>query len=75
MDADVDVSSVGLLALYSLNVHDKLLTVHLHNFADLVSFVVTTNDLKLCKTEKSEKSALHNLESVSIKTNRRVSIG
>lgn len=46
VDADINVGSVGFLALYSLDVYDELLSVHLHNFADLVSFVVTTNDLK-----------------------------
>lgn len=46
VDADVDVGAVGLLSLYSLNVHNELLSVHLHNLADLVAFVVSADDLK-----------------------------
>jgi hypothetical protein len=46
MNSDVDVCSVGLLALDSFDVHDKLLTVDLHDLADLVAFVVTANDLE-----------------------------
>jgi hypothetical protein len=46
VNSDVNVRSVGLLALDSFDIHDKLLTVDLHDLADLVAFVVTANDLK-----------------------------
>lgn len=57
MDSDIDVSTVGFLSLNSFNVDNEFFTVHLHNFADLVSFVMPTNDLK-----NNKKVELNNLK-------------
>ena len=45
MDTDVDICTIGLLSLYPLNVNNEFLSVHLHDFADLVAFVVATDNL------------------------------
>lgn len=59
MNADVDVGSVGFLALYSLDVYDELLSVHLHNLTDLVAFVMAADHLK---GRKSLSASIHNLK-------------
>lgn len=46
MDSDVNIISVGFLSLNAFDINDKLFAVDLDNFADLVTFVVTTNNLK-----------------------------
>lgn len=46
MDSDIDVGSVGFLSLDSFNVNNELFAVHLHNFTDLVAFVMSADDLK-----------------------------
>ncbi len=45
MDADVYRSSVGLLTLDPLDVHNELLAVHLHDLANLLTLVVTAHNL------------------------------
>lgn len=45
VDADMDCGSVGLLSLHALDVDDILLPVDLHYFANLLAFVVSTDDL------------------------------
>ena len=45
MNSDVDSSTVGLLALDSLNVNNELASIALHDFAGLRALVVTTNNL------------------------------
>lgn len=46
MDANRDCSTVGLFSLDPLNVDHEFLTVALSHLADLLSFVVATNNLK-----------------------------
>lgn len=41
----MDCGSVGLLSLNTLDVDDVLLPVDLHNFADLLAFVVSADNL------------------------------
>lgn len=41
----MDCGSVGLLSLNTLDVDDVLLPVDLHDFADLRTFVVSTDNL------------------------------
>lgn len=50
VDANMDCGSVGLFSLDTLNVDDILLPVDLHNFADLLAFVVSTDNLFVNKT-------------------------
>lgn len=45
MDADMDCGSVGLLSLHTLDVDDILLPVDLHHLADLLPFIVSTDNL------------------------------
>lgn len=45
VDADMDCGSVGLLSLHTLDVDDVLLSVDLHHFANLLAFVVSTDNL------------------------------
>ena len=45
MNADIDIGAIGLLALYSLDVNDKLLTVHLNDLAYLISLIMTAYNL------------------------------
>lgn len=47
VDADVDRGSVGLLSLHTLDVDDVLLPVDLHHFANLLAFVVSTDNLRV----------------------------
>lgn len=46
MDADMDSCAVGLLTLHTLNVDDVLLPVDLDNFANLLAFVVSPDNLQ-----------------------------
>lgn len=46
MNSDIHIRSIGFFALYSLDVYNKLSSVHLYNLANLISLVVTTNNLK-----------------------------
>lgn len=46
VNADVDRGAVSLLTLDALDVDDKLLTIHLHDLAHLLTFVVTSHDLQ-----------------------------
>lgn len=41
----MDCGSIGFLSLHTLNVDDVLLPVHLHHFANLLAFVVSTDNL------------------------------
>lgn len=41
----MDCGSIGLLSLNTLDVDDVLLPVDLHYFADLLAFVVSTDNL------------------------------
>jgi len=45
MDANVDCCPVDLLTLNTLDVDDKLLTVDLNDLANLLAFVMTSNNL------------------------------
>ncbi len=45
VNADMHGGSVGFLPLDPLDVDDELLTVDLHHFADLLTLVVTTDNL------------------------------
>lgn len=45
VDANMDCGSVGLFSLDTLNVDDILLPVDLHHFANLLAFVVSTDNL------------------------------
>lgn len=45
VDADVHGGAVGLLSLHALNVDDVLLPVDLHYLANLLTFVVATDNL------------------------------
>ena len=47
VDADEDGCAVGLLPLDALDVHAELLSVALHDLADLLSLVVAANHLHL----------------------------
>lgn len=55
----MDCGSVGLLSLHTLNVDDVLLPVDLDYFANLLAFVVSTDNLFVNKTSKSSKCSLH----------------
>lgn len=55
VDADMDCGSVGLLSLHTLDVDDVLFPVDLHYFADLLAFVVSTDNLFIHSTSKSSK--------------------
>lgn len=45
VNSDMDCGSIGLFSLHTLNVDDILLPVDLHYFADLLAFVVSTDNL------------------------------
>lgn len=47
----MDCGSIGLFSLDTLNVDDILLPVDLHHFANLLAFVVSTDNLFVNKTE------------------------
>ena len=47
VDADEDGCAVGLLPLDALDVHAELLSVALHDLADLLSLVVAAHHLHL----------------------------
>lgn len=51
MDANMDCGSIGLFSLDTLNVDDILLPVDLHHFANLLAFVVSTDNLFVNKAE------------------------
>lgn len=51
MDANMDCGSIGLFSLDTLNVDDILLPVDLHHFANLLAFVVSTDNLFVNKPE------------------------
>lgn len=55
VDADMDCGSVGLLSLHTLDVDDILFPVDLHYFADLLAFVVSTDNLFVHSTSMSSK--------------------
>lgn len=59
VDADMDCGSVGLFSLHALDVDDVLLPVNLHHFADLLAFVVSTNNLKVQSINSSVTLRLH----------------
>ena len=46
MNADIDGGTVSLLTLDALDVDNKLLTIHLHDLAHLLTFVVTSHNLQ-----------------------------
>lgn len=56
VDSDMDCGSIGLFSLHTLNVDDILLPVDLHYFADLLAFVVSTDDL-LSTLQQSQANA------------------
>lgn len=67
----MDCGSIGLLSLDTLDVDDVLLPVDLHNFADLLAFVVSTDNLFVNRGRKSSKYSLqfniiHNIFSWTI---------
>jgi len=45
MNADMNGRAVNFIALNALDVDHELLTIHLHNLANLLTFVVTSDDL------------------------------
>ena len=47
VDANMYWSSIGFVSLDTLNVDDKLLTVNLHHLADLLTFVVASDNLQI----------------------------
>lgn len=47
MDADIRAGSVRLLPLDPLDVDNKFLTVDLHHLANLLAFVVTSDNLQM----------------------------
>lgn len=55
VDANMDCGSIGLLSLNTLDVDDVLLPVDLHHFADLLAFVVSTDNLFVNNTSKLNK--------------------
>lgn len=57
VDTNMDCGSIGLLSLHTLNVDDVLLPVDLHNLADLLAFVVSTNHLFVNTTTKCQANA------------------
>lgn len=59
VDADVHRGSVGLLSLHTLNVDDVLLPVDLHYLANLLAFVVSTDNLHSTKMENDIKKQHH----------------
>lgn len=63
MEANVDCGAIGLLTLYTLDVNHILLPVDLHNFADLLAFVVSPDNLA-----KEENNAREVNESVTSKS-------
>lgn len=48
----MDCGSVGLLSLHTLDVDDVLFPVDLDHFADLLAFVVSTNNLTIMSKGK-----------------------
>ena len=58
----MDCGSVGLLSLNTLDVDDVLLPVDLHDFADLLAFVVSTDNLFVNRGRKSSKWHLQFLQ-------------
>lgn len=58
VDADMDCGSVGLLSLHALNVDDVLFPVDLHNFPNLLAFVMSTDNLFGDNTIKSSMCSL-----------------
>ena len=52
VNANVDWGAIGFLTLDTLNVDDKLFTVHLHDLANLLPFVVTPHNLQKIKTSE-----------------------
>lgn len=55
IDTNINVSIVGFLALNSFYIYDKFFPVNLNHFADLLTFVVTTNDLYFDEKWKNVK--------------------
>lgn len=49
----MDRGSIGLLSLHTLNVDDVLLSVDLHHFANLLTFVVSTDNLFVNNTQSN----------------------
>lgn len=45
MNSNMDCGSIGLFSLHTLNVDDILLPVDLHYFANLLAFVMSTDNL------------------------------
>lgn len=45
MDTDICTGTISLLTLDSLNVDNKLLTVYLDYFTNLLAFVMSSNNL------------------------------
>lgn len=56
VDANMDRGSIGLLSLNTLDVDDILLPVDLHHFANLLAFVVSTDNLFVKNTNKASQT-------------------
>lgn len=52
----MDCGSIGLLSLNTLDVDDVLLPVDLHHFANLLAFVVSTDNLFVNKTSEASQN-------------------
>lgn len=46
MDTDINVGTISFLSLNSFNVDDEFLSVDLDDLSDLVSLIMSTNNLK-----------------------------
>ena len=58
MDTNIYGSSIGLFSLYPLDVNAVFLTVNAHDFTDLLSFVMATNNLDTKGVIKVVKSLI-----------------
>lgn len=54
VDANMDCGAVSFLTLYALDVNHILLSVDLHNFADLLAFVVSPDNLAEKKSKRND---------------------
>lgn len=64
VDADVHGGAVGLLSLHALNVDDVLLPVDLHYLANLLAFVVSTDNLHSTNMENDIKNNITHLNKI-----------
>lgn len=68
MDTNINIGSVGFFSLYSFNVHDEFLSVYLNNFANLVSLVMSTDNLEINK-RKNIRLSFPNILPITSKIN------